>query len=381
MLRQLLAKARNRELDFERPNFGWQPGKLQRAANRATAIRIDNHLVVMGMVAMKLRGNCCRQSNRTQNDRLPGRHAARHVASRYERPRKQGHHAERQQHAGKSVASRLVSFVFHGSTLFELKRGQQFNISPPSCGYNLTMSGTPETRRSVRSYVRRTGRLTPGQAKALSDLWSKYGVDSADEPLDFRAIFGRVAPLTVDIGFGNGDSLIAKAADQPDRDFLGIEVHEPGVGHCLLGAESSQISNLRVVIKDAVEVLRQQVPDAAVDCVSLLFPDPWPKKRHHKRRIVQPSFLNTVADKLVSDGSMLIATDWQNYAEHIDEAIAACDRFQVAERREHAGDKPLARTTTKFEQRGLRKGHRIWDWRLMLRTPPAAPSPDQSEEP
>ncbi len=207
--------------------------------------------------------------------------------------------------------------------------------------------------------------MTASQARALDELWPDYGVEFAQAALDLDALFGRRARRTLEIGFGNGDTLVQAAAANPQTDFIGIEVHEPGIGHCLIEARKAGVKNLRVIAHDAVEVLQQQIADGTLDRINLYFPDPWPKKRHHKRRIVRPGFLALVADKLRPGGSLHIATDWGHYAEHIDEAFADSALFSLDARREHSGDDPLDRFTTKFERRGLRKGHRIWDWRFV----------------
>ena len=189
-----------------------------------------------------------------------------------------------------------------------------------------------------------------------------YGLEYRDELLSFDSLFGRSAPIVLEIGFGNGETLVEQAAMSPDRDFLGIEVHEPGIGHCMLKAGEAGITNLRVINHDAIEVLRHQVPLESLSRLNLYFPDPWPKKRHHKRRIVAAEFLELVADRLSDAGTLNIATDWANYAEHIDEILSRSDRFTCTQRREHDGEQPLDRPQTKFERRGLRKGHRICDW-------------------
>lgn len=219
-------------------------------------------------------------------------------------------------------------------------------------------------RRTVRSFVRRTGRITESQQRALDELWPLWGVEYTDEALDLPTLFGRDVPLTVEIGFGNGDSLVALAAARPEHNYLGIEVHEPGVGHCLIAARRAGIEHLRIIAHDAVDVLSKQIPTASITRLNLYFPDPWPKKRHHKRRILQPDFLTLVHSRLAPGGTLHIATDWQNYAEAIDELFADSTLFELDERREHDGDQPLDRAATKFEKRGLRKGHRICDWRF-----------------
>jgi len=218
--------------------------------------------------------------------------------------------------------------------------------------------------RSIRRYVRRSGRLTPAQERALDELWPRYGIEATEEPLDLAAAFGREAPCVLEIGFGNGETLVEQAAADPGRNYIGIEVHEPGVGHCLLHIERAGIENLRLVSSDALEVLEHAIPDGALAQINLYFPDPWPKKRHHKRRIVTPAFMELAARKLGPGGQLHIATDWANYAEHIDEIVARSASFACIERRTHAGDAPLERPTTKFERRGLEKGHEIFDWEL-----------------
>ena len=217
-------------------------------------------------------------------------------------------------------------------------------------------------RKTIRSFVRRTGRMTPSQKKALSELWPIYGLEFTSSPSQFDAIFQMPQPIVLEIGFGNGETLVEQASQNSDQNFLGIEVHDPGVGHCLLKAHNAGVGNLRLIIHDALEVLEQQIPEASLARVNLYFPDPWPKKRHHKRRIVQPEFVELVASRLAVHGTLHIATDWADYAEHIDEILSHSDRFSCTHRREHDGDQPLDRPRTKFEQRGLRHGHRIWDW-------------------
>ena len=228
------------------------------------------------------------------------------------------------------------------------------------------MTESASGRRSVRSFVRRTGRITPAQGRALDELWPAYGIDYSALLLNLDEVFGRSAETVLEIGFGNGESLVQQAVERPEIDFLGVEVHEPGIGRCLIAAGDRGLANLRIIKHDAVEVLRHQIQDEALARINLFFPDPWPKKRHHKRRLVQDSFLQLAASKLTAAGSLHIATDWENYAEHIDDLIAKSSVFTLAERHVHKdGSTSPDRQSTKFERRGLRQGHSIWDWRLV----------------
>ena len=221
-----------------------------------------------------------------------------------------------------------------------------------------------ERRRTVRSFVRRTGRITPAQERALRELWPVFGIAFSEKLLDFDAVFGRTAPRVLEIGFGNGETLAEQAYANPAMDYIGVEVHEPGVGHCMLHAEEAGISNLRLIRHDAIEVMRSQISDHSLRRINLYFPDPWPKKRHHKRRILKPPFLDLAAQKIEVGGAFHVATDWENYAEQVDALIETQERFRLSERRVHCGDDPLDRPTTKFERRGRKLGHKIWDWRL-----------------
>ena len=228
------------------------------------------------------------------------------------------------------------------------------------------MSGRDSQRRTVRSFVRRSGRITPAQERALKELWPRYGLDFSTDALNLDQVFGRSAERVLEIGFGNGETLVRESVENPGTDYIGVEVHEPGIGHCLIAARDAGLTNLRIIKHDALEVLQYQIGDGALVRLNLFFPDPWPKKRHHKRRIVQAPFLRLAARKLAAAGMLHIATDWENYAEHIDALIAASPIFGLAERRKHTGEYGAPeRETTKFERRGLRQGHSIWDWRLI----------------
>lgn len=209
--------------------------------------------------------------------------------------------------------------------------------------------------RPVRSFVRRAGRLTRAQERALHELWPLYGSDSPDAPLDLDALFGRQAPRTLEIGFGNGDALLDHAAAHPEEDCLGVEVHEPGVGHCLLGIEARALCNVRLLRRDAVEVLQRQIAPGALRRVHIFFPDPWHKKRHHKRRLVQPPFVALLARALEPGGVVHLATDWPPYAEHVEAVFAAEPAFAML------ADGEAQRARTRFEARGERLGHPIRD--------------------
>jgi len=208
--------------------------------------------------------------------------------------------------------------------------------------------------------VRREGRLTRSQARALETLWPRWGVEP-EGLLDPDTLFGRSAPRTLEIGFGNGESLAAMAQAAPEQDFLGIEVHRPGVGHLLLRIEELGLTNVRVICQDAVEVLERHIPDESLDRVLLFFPDPWPKKRHHKRRILKPDFIALVARKLKPGGIFHMATDWEDYAQHMLAVLEASPRFRNTAPGGGFVPRPEDRPLTRFEQRGLRLGHGVWD--------------------
>ena len=214
--------------------------------------------------------------------------------------------------------------------------------------------------RTIQSFVRREGRITRGQQRALDELWPKYGIpDHAPASLD--SLFGRVAPRTLEIGFGNGEALAGMAEQQPEHDFIGVEVHRPGVGHLLQLLEKRGIDNVRIYNADAVRVLKECIPDRSLDRLLLFFPDPWHKKRHHKRRIVQPGFAELIAEKLVSGGILHMATDWREYAEHMLADMQASGHFRNCAGPGNYSPRPDYRPLTKFEQRGQRLGHDVYD--------------------
>lgn len=218
-----------------------------------------------------------------------------------------------------------------------------------------------DNRRPIRSYVLRTGRMTPAQQRAFAENWQRWGLEYADGALDFDRTFGRSGPRVLEIGFGMGQSLLAMARDAPGTNFVGIEVHKPGVGKLLHGMAEKGVENIRIYCHDAVEVLRDCIPECSLDTVQIFFPDPWHKKRHHKRRLIQPPFVAQLVLRLRPGGVLHLATDWENYAEQMMEVLSAeegltntCGAGQFAPRPEH---RPL----TKFELRGERLGHGVWD--------------------
>lgn len=227
------------------------------------------------------------------------------------------------------------------------------------------MSNQQDTKplRPVRSFVRREGRLTAKQQWALTHMWPLYGVESPgpeQSPFDFCQLFGNNCPVVVEIGFGDGNSLLAMAANNPNQNYLGIEVYRNGVGAILAGIHEQGLHNLKVMVGDAVEIFQQHIPPQSLQGVQLYFPDPWPKKRHHKRRIVQPAFIETVARRLTSGGRLHLATDWEPYALHMLEVLDEAPMIKNSVS-EGFAPRPQFRPLTKFEKRGQRLGHGVWD--------------------
>lgn len=216
--------------------------------------------------------------------------------------------------------------------------------------------------RPIRSFVRREGRLTPGQQRALERLWPRFGidVDAGEGPVDLDAAFGRDAPRVLEIGFGNGESLAGMATAEPGTDFLGVEVYRPGIGRLLQLLEERDLDNVRVAEADAVQFLRR-VGDDALDGVHIFFPDPWPKKRHHKRRIVQPALVQDLRRVLKTGGRLHLATDWEDYARHMLEVMEGAEGFRNLAPEGGFSPRPASRPPTKFEDRGRRRGHGVWD--------------------
>jgi tRNA (guanine-N7-)-methyltransferase len=235
-----------------------------------------------------------------------------------------------------------------------------------------------QTQRHIRSFVLRAGRMTPGQERALTELWPSYGVDLGDDPLDLEATFGRHAPRCLEIGFGVGEVIGSLAENNPHIDYLGVEVHRPGVGRLLLRAAQANLRNLRVICHDAVEVLKDQIGDGCLDEILVFFPDPWHKKRHHKRRLIDPAFVDLAAAKLRAGGVLRLATDWQAYAEQM---LAVCNANPHIESLSEDGTyvvRPDFRPATRFERRGTRLGHGVWDLAYRKRATASDPLPLES---
>ena len=215
-------------------------------------------------------------------------------------------------------------------------------------------------KRRIRTFVKREGRFTDAQKEAFERSWAHYGVDYHDNFLDLNKLFKREAETILEIGFGNGDSLANMALDNPDKNYFGIEVHRPGVGQLLKQVEYEDIENIRVSTHDAIEVITKQIADDSLAGVQIFFADPWPKKRHHKRRIIQTSFMSLLAKKLKTDGFVHLATDWAHYAEHMLEVMQSHSAYSNTATKDFI-PRPDFRPLTKFEQRGLSLGHEIFD--------------------
>jgi tRNA (guanine-N7-)-methyltransferase len=223
------------------------------------------------------------------------------------------------------------------------------------------MIPTDRPLRTVRSFVRRQGRLTASQERALTELWPKYGLEPDGGLLDLDVVFGRTAPRVLEIGFGMGDVLAEMALAHPGQDYLGIEVHRPGVGRLLARLAEQGSDNVRLFRHDAIDILNQRIPDASLDLVLLFFPDPWHKKRHHKRRIIQSDFIQLIRTKLKPGGVFHMATDWEDYAHWMMALMSEAEGFENLAGENNYSERPEYRPETKFERRGLRLGHGIWD--------------------
>lgn len=217
-----------------------------------------------------------------------------------------------------------------------------------------------KTSHRILSFIRRQGRITQGQQLALDNHWDQYGLDP-EISYDFNQVFGRIAPLIVEIGFGTGDSLANMAAANPDNNYIGIEVHKPGVGHLMLLLDQQGLTNVRIYCHDAIDIIENKIADHSLTGVHLFFPDPWPKQKHHKRRIVRPSFVDLLSKKLQPGGYFHAATDWQNYAENMLKILSTGVGISNTSSDGDYCERPDYRPLTRFEQRGIRLGHGVWD--------------------
>jgi tRNA (guanine-N7-)-methyltransferase len=224
------------------------------------------------------------------------------------------------------------------------------------------MTETNSLHRRIRSFVRRDGRMTEAQRRVLVDIWPQFGLSTSKSELDFVEIFGRDAPRVLEIGFGSGHSLLEIARAHPEKDFIGIETYQPGIGTLLLGIEQHQLQNIRIFYTDAVEVLQRSIPAASLDGVQIFFPDPWPKRRHHKRRLIQPEFVNLITEKLKPKGIFHLATDWEHYARQImlvlSQSVNLLNLAGAGDFSSRSAQRPVV---TKFEQRGTTSGRLIWE--------------------
>ena len=215
--------------------------------------------------------------------------------------------------------------------------------------------------RRLRSFVRRQGRLTEGQSRALDTLWDEYGLELSQGPLNFEQVFGNNYPTVLEIGFGDGVSLLEMARTGSDKNFIGVEVHRPGVGKLINDAQRDDVHNIKVFCDDAIDVLEKSITPNSLDGVQLFFPDPWHKKRHNKRRIVQPQFAQQIRAKLKVGGYFHMATDWEPYAEHMMDVMSQAEGYKNSSGNGNYSPRPAYRPITKFERRGERLGHGVWD--------------------
>lgn len=218
--------------------------------------------------------------------------------------------------------------------------------------------------RRIRSFVLRQGRFTTAQQRAFDQHWARYGLDYQGAPRDLDKVFDRAAPRVLEIGFGNGEQLLHSAQAEPHADFIGVEVHRPGVGRLMNGLADAGVGNVRLYNHDAVEVIECEIADSGLSEVRIYFPDPWHKKRHNKRRLVQPEFLDLIASKVRLGGRLHLATDWADYAEHMRETIATATAWRIDAAHAAESVRPPWRIETHFERRGLRLGHGVWDFVL-----------------
>lgn len=227
----------------------------------------------------------------------------------------------------------------------------------------------PNHLRRVQSFVRRDGRMTEAQQRAMEHCWPQWGLQLADGWIDFQKVFKREALRILEIGFGSGYSLLAMAKAHPEQDFIGIETHRPGIGTLLLNMQAAQVNNIRIYYADAVEVLMQCIPENSLDVIQIFFPDPWPKRRHHKRRLIQPEFVNLLARKLKMQGTLHLATDWEDYAKQMMKVLSSAKQYANTAGKDQFAPRSTQRPViTKFERRGEHSGRKIWELQFKLET-------------
>jgi tRNA (guanine-N7-)-methyltransferase len=227
------------------------------------------------------------------------------------------------------------------------------------------MTTSPIHHRRIRSFVRRDGRRTAGQERAHQDGWPRYGLNVENGILDLEQIFNRIAPTFLEIGFGSGQSLLAAAKLHPEKNFIGIETHKPGIGAILLGVAKDNLTNVRVFYHDAVEVLEKCISASSLDGVQIFFPDPWQKRRHHERRLIQTGFLGLLVEKLKRGGIIYLATDWEDYSIHMMKVVTAETRLtNIAGVHQFAERSPHRPILSKFERRAEREGRKVWELQL-----------------
>ena len=227
---------------------------------------------------------------------------------------------------------------------------------------------TVDKMRRIQSFVRRDGRMTEAQERAITVSWPSVGLQLTEGMIDYSAIYKREAPHILEIGFGSGYSLLATAKAHPEQDFIGIETHRPGIGTLLLNMLIEKITNIRVYYEDAVQVLQQCIPDKSLDVIQIFFPDPWPKRRHHKRRLIQPEFVNLLVTKLKPRGTLHLATDWEDYAKQMMRVLTENPNLENIFGDGHYATRSSQRPiTTKFERRGEESGRKTWELQFLRR--------------
>ncbi len=238
-----------------------------------------------------------------------------------------------------------------------------FQKNRPASNPSRPLHTIPAKQNSIRSYVKREGRLTKSQQYALDNYWAQHGVDFSLELIDPDILFGRRAPLILDIGVGTGDTTLNHAETHPENNYLAIEVHRPGIGQLLNNIQSHNLTNIKISNQDVVTVLKNQIPDHAISQIFIFFPDPWPKTRHHKRRLINKRLMDLIKRKIVAHGRIHIATDWQDYADHITTlCLADPELINLSGNKAQYAPRPNWRIHTRYELRGLRLAHKVWDF-------------------